>query len=41
MTVKFGLLALVEAKPEKGAELAAFLERGRALVLSILGDRLG
>ena len=31
MTVKLGLLALLEAKPEKGAELGAFLEAGRAL----------
>ncbi len=31
MTVKFGLLALLEAKPEKGGELGAFLERGRAI----------
>ena len=31
MTVKFGLLALLEANPEKGAELAAFLEGGRLI----------
>jgi len=31
MTVKFGLLALLEAKPGKGDDLAAFLEGGRAL----------
>ncbi len=31
MTVKFGLLALLEAKPDKGDDLAAFLEGGRAL----------
>src|SRR5579872_1270704 len=31
MTVKLGLLALLEAKPGKGAELASFLEGGRAL----------
>jgi quinol monooxygenase YgiN len=31
MTVKLGLLALLEAKPGKGEELAAFLESGRAL----------
>ena len=28
MTTKLGLLALLEAKPEKRAELAAFLEGG-------------
>lgn len=33
MTVKFGLLALLEAKPEKGAQLGAFLEAGRALAV--------
>ena len=31
MTVKLGLLALLEAKPEKGGELAAFLEGGRSI----------
>ncbi|MEP7019475.1 MAG: antibiotic biosynthesis monooxygenase [Pseudonocardiales bacterium] len=31
MTVKLGLLALLEAKPGKGADLAAFLESGQAL----------
>ncbi len=31
MTVKFALLALLEAKPEKGGELGAFLEKGRAV----------
>jgi len=31
MAVKFGLLALLEAKPDKGADLGAFLESGRAL----------
>ncbi len=35
MTVKLGLLALLEANPEKGGELAAFLEGGR----SIAGNR--
>jgi quinol monooxygenase YgiN len=34
MTVKFGLLALLEAKPDKGAELGAFLEAGRALAVA-------
>lgn len=33
MTVKFGLLALLEAKPDMGADLAAFLVAGRELVL--------
>ena len=31
MTVDRGLLALLEAKPGKEAELAAFLQQGRAL----------
>lgn len=31
MTVTLGLLALLEAKPGKGDDLAAFLESGRAL----------
>jgi quinol monooxygenase YgiN len=34
MTVKIGLLALLEAKPGKGDELAAFLEGGRALAVA-------
>ena len=33
MTVKFGLLALLEAKPDKGSDLAAFLVAGRELAL--------
>ena len=33
MTVKLGLLALLEAKPGKGDELGAFLEGGRALAV--------
>jgi quinol monooxygenase YgiN len=33
MTVKLGLLALLEAKPDKGAQLGAFLEAGRALAV--------
>ena len=33
MTVKFGLLALLEAKPDKGGDLAAFLVAGRELAL--------
>jgi quinol monooxygenase YgiN len=31
MTVQLGLLALLEAKPDKGGELGAFLENGRAI----------
>src|SRR5258708_31717037 len=31
MTLRFGLLAVLEAKPGKGAELGAFLESGRAI----------
>jgi quinol monooxygenase YgiN len=31
MTTKLGLLALLEAKPEKRGELAAFLEGGRSI----------
>jgi quinol monooxygenase YgiN len=34
MTVKLGLLALLEAKPGKGAELGAFLEAGQALAVA-------
>jgi quinol monooxygenase YgiN len=34
MTVKLGLLALLEAKPGKGNDLGAFLESGRALAVS-------
>lgn len=34
MTVKFGLLALLEAKPGKGDALAEFLEAGRALAVA-------
>ena len=33
MAVKFGLLALLEAKPDKGADLAAFLVAGRELAV--------
>jgi quinol monooxygenase YgiN len=33
MTVKYGLLALLEAKPDKGADLAAFLVAGRELAV--------
>lgn len=31
MAVTLGVLALLEAKPEKSADLAAFLESGRAI----------
>jgi quinol monooxygenase YgiN len=34
MTVHLGLLALLEAKTGKGAELGAFLESGRAIALA-------
>lgn len=37
MSVKFGLLALLEAKPDKGADLAAFLVAGRELALQETG----
>lgn len=37
MTVKFGLLALLEAKPGKGDELGAFLDAGRALAVAETG----
>jgi quinol monooxygenase YgiN len=34
MTVNLGLLALLKAKPGKGADLASFLESGRALAVA-------
>jgi quinol monooxygenase YgiN len=34
MTVRLALLALLEAKPGKGDELAAFLQAGRELALA-------
>ena len=34
MTVRLGLLALLEAKPGKGDDLAAFLQAGRALAVA-------
>ena len=37
MTVTVGVLALLEAKPGKDAELAAFLERGRAIAAAEQG----
>ncbi len=37
MTVDRGILALLEAKPGKGEELAAFLKQGRELALAETG----
>jgi quinol monooxygenase YgiN len=37
MTVTLGILALLEAKPGKGGELAAFLEAGRELAVAEAG----
>jgi quinol monooxygenase YgiN len=37
MTVRLGILALLEAKPGKGDDLAAFLEAGRALAVAEQG----
>ena len=37
MTVKLGLLVLLEAKPGKGNDLGAFLEAGRALAVAEVG----
>jgi quinol monooxygenase YgiN len=37
MTVKLGLLALLDAKEGKGAELGAFLEEGQALAAAEIG----
>lgn len=37
MTVKLGLLALLDAKPGKGAELGTFLEEGQALAAAEIG----
>jgi len=37
MTVSFGVLALLEAEPEKSADLAAFLEIGRAIAAAEQG----
>ena len=34
MTVRLGILALLDAKPGKGDDLAAFLEAARALALA-------
>jgi quinol monooxygenase YgiN len=37
MSVRFGLLALLEAKPGKGADLAAFLASGREIAVQEQG----
>jgi quinol monooxygenase YgiN len=37
MTVRFGVLALLEAKEGKGGELGAFLEGGRAIAAAESG----
>jgi quinol monooxygenase YgiN len=37
MTVMLGILALLEAKPGKGGELAAFLKAGRELAVAEAG----
>jgi quinol monooxygenase YgiN len=37
MAVKLAILALVEAKPDKGADLAAFLDRARAIAVAEQG----
>ncbi len=37
MAVTLGVLAFLEAKPEKGADLAAFLESGRAIAAAEQG----
>lgn len=37
MTVRFGLLALLEAQPGKGDDLHAFLQEGRAIAAAEAG----
>jgi quinol monooxygenase YgiN len=37
MTVRLGILALLEAKPGKGDNLGAFLESGRAIAVAEAG----
>jgi quinol monooxygenase YgiN len=37
MSVRLGILALLEAKPGKGDELGAFLESGRAIAVAEAG----
>ena len=39
MTLKFGVLALVEAKPGKEVDVWGFLEAGRAVVMEEPGTR--
>jgi quinol monooxygenase YgiN len=39
MTLNFGILALLEAKPGKGSDLAAFLEGGRSIAAAEVGTR--
>ena len=34
MSVRFGVLSLLEAKPEKGGDLGRFLQSGRALAVA-------
>jgi quinol monooxygenase YgiN len=34
MPVRFGVLAMLQAKPEKGGELGQFLENGRSLAVA-------
>jgi quinol monooxygenase YgiN len=41
MAVKLGVLALLEAKPDKGEELAAFLRAGRDLAAAEAGTITG
>ena len=37
MSVRFGVLALLEAKPDTGGDLGRFLENGRALAVAEVG----
>ncbi len=37
MTVRFGLLALLEAQPGKGDDLRSFLEEGRSIAAAEIG----
>lgn len=40
MSIKLGILALLEAKPERGDDLAGFLEQGRAIAASGEGPEI-